>query len=132
MGYNFVFMQTHWWFSFVHPLPLHGWCPNIPILSSLAAILVHLMWNPHLHAYLKSRHYYSWCWLIFKVKSYAMNTLKVYFTLSQIKDAASFYKRSQCYKDAFRCFEQIQEFDLALKMYCQEELFEEAAIAVEK
>ncbi|XP_039093158.1 TPR and ankyrin repeat-containing protein 1 [Hyaena hyaena] len=52
--------------------------------------------------------------------------------LGQIKDAAYFYKRSQCYKDAFRCFEQIQEFDLALKMYCQEELFEEAAIAAEK
>uniref|UniRef100_A0A673TAS5 Tetratricopeptide repeat and ankyrin repeat containing 1 n=1 Tax=Suricata suricatta TaxID=37032 RepID=A0A673TAS5_SURSU len=52
--------------------------------------------------------------------------------LGKIKDAAYFYKRSQCYKDAFRCFEQIQEFDLALKMYCQEELFEEAAIAVEK
>nr|XP_005600889.1 TPR and ankyrin repeat-containing protein 1 isoform X2 [Equus caballus] len=52
--------------------------------------------------------------------------------LGKIKDAAYFYKRSQCYKEAFRCFEQIQEFDLALKMYCQEELFEEAAIAVEK
>ncbi|XP_023368914.1 TPR and ankyrin repeat-containing protein 1 [Otolemur garnettii] len=52
--------------------------------------------------------------------------------LGKIRDAAYFYKRSQCYKDASRCFEQIQEFDLALKMYCQEELFEEAAIAVEK
>ncbi|XP_037703012.1 TPR and ankyrin repeat-containing protein 1 [Choloepus didactylus] len=52
--------------------------------------------------------------------------------LGKVRDAAYFYKRSQCYKDAFRCFEQIQEFDLALKMYCQEELFEEAAIAVEK
>uniref|UniRef100_A0A8C6W313 Tetratricopeptide repeat and ankyrin repeat containing 1 n=1 Tax=Nannospalax galili TaxID=1026970 RepID=A0A8C6W313_NANGA len=52
--------------------------------------------------------------------------------LGKIRDAAHFYKRSQCYKDAFRCFEQIQEFDLALRMYCQEELFEEAAIAVEK
>ncbi|XP_042522362.1 TPR and ankyrin repeat-containing protein 1 [Dipodomys spectabilis] len=52
--------------------------------------------------------------------------------LGKIRDAAYFYKRSQCYKDAFRCFEQIQEFDLALKMYCQEELFEEAAVAVEK
>ncbi|XP_060036551.1 TPR and ankyrin repeat-containing protein 1 isoform X2 [Erinaceus europaeus] len=52
--------------------------------------------------------------------------------LGKIRDAAYFYKRSQCYKDAFRCFEQIQEFDQALKMYCQEELFEEAAIAVEK
>ncbi|KAM6170370.1 TPR and ankyrin repeat-containing protein 1-like [Rhynchocyon petersi] len=52
--------------------------------------------------------------------------------LGKIKDAAFYYKRSQRYKDAFRCFEQIQEFDLALKMYCQQELFEEAAIAVEK
>ncbi|XP_076433331.1 TPR and ankyrin repeat-containing protein 1 isoform X1 [Peromyscus maniculatus bairdii] len=52
--------------------------------------------------------------------------------LGKIRDAAYFYKRSQCFKDAFRCFEQIQEFDLALRMYCQEELFEEAAIAVEK
>ncbi|XP_068413729.1 TPR and ankyrin repeat-containing protein 1 isoform X1 [Eschrichtius robustus] len=52
--------------------------------------------------------------------------------LGKIRDAASFYKRSQCYKDASRCFEQIQEFDLALKMYCQGELFEEAAVAVEK
>ncbi|KAM9187432.1 TPR and ankyrin repeat-containing protein 1 [Dugong dugon] len=52
--------------------------------------------------------------------------------LGKIKDAAYFYRRSQCYKDAFRCFEQIQEFDLALKIYCQEGLFEEAAIAVEK
>ncbi|XP_057562024.1 TPR and ankyrin repeat-containing protein 1 [Hippopotamus amphibius kiboko] len=52
--------------------------------------------------------------------------------LGKIRDAAYFYKRSQCYQDAFRCFEQIQEFDLALKMYCQEELFEEAAVAVEK
>ncbi|XP_053785696.1 TPR and ankyrin repeat-containing protein 1 isoform X2 [Desmodus rotundus] len=52
--------------------------------------------------------------------------------LGKIRDAAYFYKRSQCYQDAFRCFEQIQEFDLALKMYCQEELYEEAAIAVEK
>ncbi|XP_047730424.1 TPR and ankyrin repeat-containing protein 1 isoform X2 [Prionailurus viverrinus] len=52
--------------------------------------------------------------------------------LGKIKDAAYFYKRSQCYKDAFRCFEQIQEFDLALKMYCEQELFEEAAIAAEK
>ncbi|XP_069929054.1 TPR and ankyrin repeat-containing protein 1 isoform X2 [Oryctolagus cuniculus] len=52
--------------------------------------------------------------------------------LGKIREAAYFYKRSQCYKDAFRCFEQIQEFDLALTMYCQEELFEEAAIAVEK
>ncbi|KAG8521586.1 TPR and ankyrin repeat-containing protein 1 [Galemys pyrenaicus] len=52
--------------------------------------------------------------------------------LGKVRDAAKFYKRSQCYKDAFRCFEQIQEFDLALNMCCQEELFEEAAIAVEK
>ncbi|XP_028374549.1 TPR and ankyrin repeat-containing protein 1 [Phyllostomus discolor] len=52
--------------------------------------------------------------------------------LGKVREAACFYKRSQCYQDAFRCFEQVQEFDLALKMYCQEELYEEAAIAVEK
>lgn len=52
--------------------------------------------------------------------------------LGKIKDAAYFYKRSQRYQDALRCFEQIQEFDLALKIYCQEELYEEAAVAVEK
>lgn len=50
----------------------------------------------------------------------------------QIKDAAYFYKRSQCYRDASRCYEQIQEFDLALKMCCHEELYEEAAILVER
>ncbi|XP_006890721.1 PREDICTED: TPR and ankyrin repeat-containing protein 1 [Elephantulus edwardii] len=52
--------------------------------------------------------------------------------LGKIKDAAYYYKRSQRYKDAFRCLEQIQEFDLALTMYCQQELYEEAAVAVEK
>ncbi|XP_038623591.1 TPR and ankyrin repeat-containing protein 1 [Tachyglossus aculeatus] len=52
--------------------------------------------------------------------------------LGKMKDAAYFYKRSQCFKDASRCFEQVQEFDLALKMYCQAEMFEEAAVAVEK
>uniref|UniRef100_A0A6I8P8F4 Tetratricopeptide repeat and ankyrin repeat containing 1 n=1 Tax=Ornithorhynchus anatinus TaxID=9258 RepID=A0A6I8P8F4_ORNAN len=52
--------------------------------------------------------------------------------LGKMKDAAYFYKRSQCFKDAARCFEQVREFDLALKMYCQAEMFEEAAVAVEK
>ncbi|XP_030407141.1 TPR and ankyrin repeat-containing protein 1 isoform X4 [Gopherus evgoodei] len=52
--------------------------------------------------------------------------------LGKIKDAAYFYKRSQCYRDASRCYEQIQEFDLALKMCCHEELYEEAAILVER
>uniref|UniRef100_A0A8D0HJB0 Tetratricopeptide repeat and ankyrin repeat containing 1 n=1 Tax=Sphenodon punctatus TaxID=8508 RepID=A0A8D0HJB0_SPHPU len=52
--------------------------------------------------------------------------------LGKLKDAAYFYKRSQCYKDAFRCYEQIQEFDQALKMCCHEELYEEAANAVER
>ncbi|XP_067417029.1 TPR and ankyrin repeat-containing protein 1 isoform X2 [Emydura macquarii macquarii] len=52
--------------------------------------------------------------------------------LGKIKEAASFYKRSQCYRDASRCYEQIQEFDLALKMCCHEELYEEAAILVER
>ncbi|KAL8165574.1 UNVERIFIED_CONTAM: hypothetical protein K2H54_048288 [Gekko kuhli] len=52
--------------------------------------------------------------------------------LGRVKDAAYFYKRGQCYKDAFRCFEQIEEFDLALKMCCCEDLYEEAAKCVER
>ncbi|XP_077160160.1 TPR and ankyrin repeat-containing protein 1 isoform X2 [Paroedura picta] len=52
--------------------------------------------------------------------------------LGRVKDAAYFYKRGQCYKDAFRCFEQIQEFDLALKMCCCEDLYEEAAKCAER
>nr|XP_056713031.1 TPR and ankyrin repeat-containing protein 1 [Euleptes europaea] len=52
--------------------------------------------------------------------------------LGKVKDAAYFYKRGQCYKDAFRCFEQIQEFDLALKMCCYEERYEEAAQCVKR
>ncbi|XP_019502697.1 PREDICTED: TPR and ankyrin repeat-containing protein 1 [Hipposideros armiger] len=52
--------------------------------------------------------------------------------MGKIRDAAHFYKRSHCYQHAFRCFEQIQEFDQALKIYCQEERYEEAAVAVEK
>ncbi|NXI38233.1 TRNK1 protein, partial [Galbula dea] len=52
--------------------------------------------------------------------------------LGKIKDAAVYYQKSQCYKEASECYEQIEEFDLAVKMYCQEELYEEAAKAVER
>ncbi|XP_053119813.1 TPR and ankyrin repeat-containing protein 1 isoform X2 [Hemicordylus capensis] len=52
--------------------------------------------------------------------------------IGKVKEAACYYRRGQCYKDAYRCFEQIQEFDLALKMCCHEELYEEAAKAVER
>ncbi|NXA49639.1 TRNK1 protein, partial [Nothocercus julius] len=52
--------------------------------------------------------------------------------LGKMKDAAVYYQKSQCYKEASRCYEQIEEFDLAIKMYCQEELYEEAAKAVER
>ncbi|NXH15878.1 TRNK1 protein, partial [Bucco capensis] len=52
--------------------------------------------------------------------------------LGKIKDAAVYYQKSQCYKEASECYEQIEEFDLAIKMYCQEELYEEAAKAVER
>ncbi|NXY88396.1 TRNK1 protein, partial [Alcedo cyanopectus] len=52
--------------------------------------------------------------------------------LGKIKDAAAYYQKSQCYKEASECYEQIEEFDLAVKMYCQEELYEEAAQAVER
>ncbi|NXK44072.1 TRNK1 protein, partial [Chauna torquata] len=52
--------------------------------------------------------------------------------LGKMKDAAVYYQKSQCYKEASECYEQIEEFDLAIKMYCQEELYEEAARAVER
>ncbi|XP_066484289.1 TPR and ankyrin repeat-containing protein 1 isoform X2 [Tiliqua scincoides] len=52
--------------------------------------------------------------------------------LGKVKEAAYLYKRSHCFKEASRCFEQIQEFDLALKMCCQDELYEEAAKSVER
>ncbi|TRZ26625.1 hypothetical protein HGM15179_000506 [Zosterops borbonicus] len=52
--------------------------------------------------------------------------------LGKIKDAAVYYQKSQCYKEASECYELIEEFDLAIKMYCQEELYEEAAKAVER
>lgn len=50
----------------------------------------------------------------------------------QIKDAAVYYQKSQCYREASECYELIEEFDLAIKMYCKEELYEEAARAVER
>ncbi|NWW88824.1 TRNK1 protein, partial [Rhynochetos jubatus] len=52
--------------------------------------------------------------------------------LGKMKDAAVYYQKTQCYKEACECYEQIEEFDLAVKMYCQEELYEEAAKAVER
>ncbi|XP_033917853.1 TPR and ankyrin repeat-containing protein 1 [Melopsittacus undulatus] len=52
--------------------------------------------------------------------------------LGKMKDAALYYQKCQCYKEASECYEQIEEFDLAIKMYCQEELYEEAAKAVER
>ncbi|XP_071592123.1 TPR and ankyrin repeat-containing protein 1 isoform X1 [Heliangelus exortis] len=52
--------------------------------------------------------------------------------LGKMKDAAVYYQKSQCYKEACECYEQIEELDLAIKMYCQEELYEEAAKAVER
>lgn len=50
----------------------------------------------------------------------------------QMKEAAVYYQKIQCYKEASECYEQIEEFGLAIKMYCQEELYEEAAKAVER
>ncbi|NXI89977.1 TRNK1 protein, partial [Psophia crepitans] len=52
--------------------------------------------------------------------------------LGKMKDAAVYYQKSQCYKEASECYEEIEEFDLAIKMYCQEEHYEEAAKAVER
>ncbi|XP_068526771.1 TPR and ankyrin repeat-containing protein 1 isoform X2 [Anas acuta] len=52
--------------------------------------------------------------------------------LGKMKEAAVYYQKIQCYKEASECYEQIEEFGLAIKMYCQEELYEEAAKAVER
>lgn len=49
-----------------------------------------------------------------------------------MKEAAVYYQKIQCYKEASECYEQIEEFGLAIRMYCQEELYEEAAKAVER
>ncbi|XP_039192831.1 TPR and ankyrin repeat-containing protein 1 isoform X2 [Crotalus tigris] len=68
---------------------------------------------------------------LFHAKEY-QHCAKIYEKLGKIKQAAYLYKRCQCYKDASRCFEQIQEFDLALKMCCCEERYEEAAKSVER
>ncbi|KAK2517096.1 hypothetical protein Q9233_013397 [Columba guinea] len=68
-------------------------------------------------------------WLFLTVWSTSVSLLT--FAL-QMKDAAVYYQKSQCYKEASECYEQIEEFDLAIKMYCQEELYEEAAKAVER
>ncbi|NXN99379.1 TRNK1 protein, partial [Rhinopomastus cyanomelas] len=52
--------------------------------------------------------------------------------LGKVKDAAVYYQKSKCYKEACECYEELQEFDVAVKMYCQEELYEEAAKVVER
>ncbi|KAM6449662.1 TPR and ankyrin repeat-containing protein 1 isoform 2-T2 [Liasis olivaceus] len=68
---------------------------------------------------------------LFHAKEYQL-CAKLYEKLGKVKEAAYLYKRCQCYKDASRCFEQIQEFDLALKMCCHDERYEEAAKSVER
>uniref|UniRef100_A0A6J0UIH0 TPR and ankyrin repeat-containing protein 1 isoform X1 n=1 Tax=Pogona vitticeps TaxID=103695 RepID=A0A6J0UIH0_9SAUR len=68
---------------------------------------------------------------LFHAKEYQLSA-QLCEKLGKVKEAAFFYKRGQCYKDAYRCFERIQEFDLAIKMCCQEELYEEAAKSVER
>ncbi|XP_019393683.1 PREDICTED: TPR and ankyrin repeat-containing protein 1 isoform X1 [Crocodylus porosus] len=52
--------------------------------------------------------------------------------LGKVKEAAYFYKKSHCYKEAARCYEQMQEFELALQMFFQEGLYEEAGNAAER
>lgn len=68
---------------------------------------------------------------LMKVKEYQL-CAQLCEKLGKVKEAAYLYKRSHCFKDASRCFEQIQEFDLALKMCYQAECYEEAAKAVER
>ncbi|MEE6465610.1 hypothetical protein FKM82_006620 [Ascaphus truei] len=52
--------------------------------------------------------------------------------LEKIKEAAYFYKRIQDYRIAAKCFEQVGEFELALNLYCQEKMYEEAAEVIER
>ncbi|XP_051878840.1 TPR and ankyrin repeat-containing protein 1-like isoform X2 [Pristis pectinata] len=50
--------------------------------------------------------------------------------LGKVGEAASLYRRAQCYRQSAKCFEQLCQFELALKMLCYGELYEEAAQAV--
>ncbi|XP_067888359.1 TPR and ankyrin repeat-containing protein 1-like [Heterodontus francisci] len=52
--------------------------------------------------------------------------------LGKVGDAACLYRKAQCYRQSARCFEQLQKFELALKMLCRGELYNEAALAVER
>ncbi|XP_078072737.1 TPR and ankyrin repeat-containing protein 1-like isoform X2 [Mustelus asterias] len=52
--------------------------------------------------------------------------------LGKVSDAACLYRKAQCYRHSARCFEQVHKFDLAIKMLCRGELYNEAALAVER
>ncbi|XP_048451512.1 TPR and ankyrin repeat-containing protein 1 isoform X2 [Rhincodon typus] len=52
--------------------------------------------------------------------------------LGKVGDAACSYRKAQCYRQSARCFEQVHKFELALQMLCRGELYNEAALAVER
>ncbi|XP_032876109.1 TPR and ankyrin repeat-containing protein 1 isoform X2 [Amblyraja radiata] len=52
--------------------------------------------------------------------------------LGKVGEAAGLYRRAQCYKQSMRCYEQLGQFKLALKMLCCGELYEEAAWALSR
>uniref|UniRef100_UPI00398F2E9E TPR and ankyrin repeat-containing protein 1-like n=1 Tax=Pristiophorus japonicus TaxID=55135 RepID=UPI00398F2E9E len=52
--------------------------------------------------------------------------------LGKVGDAACLYRKAQCFRQSARCFEQLHKFESALKMLCRGELYNEAALAVER
>ncbi|XP_042188525.1 TPR and ankyrin repeat-containing protein 1 isoform X2 [Callorhinchus milii] len=52
--------------------------------------------------------------------------------LGKMKDAATMYRKAQCYKQSAKCYEQVDEFELALKMLCCGELYNDAAQAIKR
>ncbi|XP_069776422.1 TPR and ankyrin repeat-containing protein 1-like [Narcine bancroftii] len=50
--------------------------------------------------------------------------------LGKVEEAASMYKRAQCYRQSARCYEQVCQFESALKMLCCGKLYEEGERAV--
>ncbi|XP_041045071.1 TPR and ankyrin repeat-containing protein 1-like isoform X2 [Carcharodon carcharias] len=52
--------------------------------------------------------------------------------LGKVGDAACLFRKAQCYRQSARCFEQVHKFELALKTLCRGELYNEAALALER
>ncbi|MBN3300841.1 TRNK1 protein, partial [Amia calva] len=52
--------------------------------------------------------------------------------LGKMKEAAVFYRKAECFKASAKCFDQILDYEMAIKLYCRAELFEEAADVLER